>query len=227
MAADEKVLARIQKMLILGNDSGATEAERETALRMAYNVMAKYNLTIADLPQDEKGEDRCKQTFTINADAYARSLFASVARLFFCKYFYIRLGSAGRDAHYFVGLESNALTASSMAMYLIKSIKREATNRYGKSAGTLARSFGTGTTRSICLRVAEMLANANDTENVPGTALALIKAHQSEETENANWMEAMGITTKPAKPRTNTVELAAYFDGEAYGRTVPLNKQLG
>ena len=52
MAANEKVLERIKKMLTLGNDAGATEAERETALRMAYNVMAKYNLTIADLPSE-------------------------------------------------------------------------------------------------------------------------------------------------------------------------------
>ena len=224
MAANEKVLERIKKMLTLGNDAGATEAERETALRMAYNVMAKYNLTIADLPSEAKGEDRCQQTFTINADAYARSLFSSVERLFFCKNFYIRLGSAGRDAHYFVGLESNALTAASMAQYLIKSIKREATVRYGKSAGTLARSFGTGTTSSICVRVKEMLAN--DTEGTPGTALALIKAHQSEEIENTNWLAAMGIAPKPAKPRTNTVLMDAYAEGVVYGRTVPLHKQL-
>ena len=60
MAANEKVLERIKKMLTLGNDAGATEAERETALRMAYNVMAKYNLTIADLPSEAKGERAAK-----------------------------------------------------------------------------------------------------------------------------------------------------------------------
>lgn len=225
MAADTKVLERIKKMLVLGNDSGATEAERETALRMAYNVMAKYNLTISDLPEEQKGEDRSRQEFTIHADAYARRLFSNVARLFFCKYFCIRLGSGGKDSHHFVGLESNAITASSMAMYLIKSIKREATVRYGKAAGPLARSFGTGTTASICGRVAEMLAN--DTESVPGTALALIKAHQSEERENTNWLVAACIMPKPGKARTEHVNADAYFEGIEYGKTVPLNKQLG
>ena len=34
----ESVLARVKKMIALGTDSGATEGERENAMRMAHNV---------------------------------------------------------------------------------------------------------------------------------------------------------------------------------------------
>jgi len=40
MSIENKVLERVKKMIALGNDSAATEAERETALRMAYNLLA-------------------------------------------------------------------------------------------------------------------------------------------------------------------------------------------
>jgi hypothetical protein len=44
MMTEDKILSRIQKMLALANDLAATEGERDNALRMAYNLMAKHNL---------------------------------------------------------------------------------------------------------------------------------------------------------------------------------------
>jgi len=68
MSIENKVLERVKKMIALGNDAAATEAERETALRMAYNLLAKYNLSMSDLPEDESHEARERQDVVISAD---------------------------------------------------------------------------------------------------------------------------------------------------------------
>jgi len=43
-----KVLARLKKCLILANNEGATEGERDTAMKHAHAILAKYNLSIAE-----------------------------------------------------------------------------------------------------------------------------------------------------------------------------------
>src|SRR5262245_9216722 len=45
----ERVLERIQKILRLANDAGATEAERDTAMRHVHANLAKYNLSLVEV----------------------------------------------------------------------------------------------------------------------------------------------------------------------------------
>ena len=44
----DKGLERVKKMLTLANDAGATEGERDNALRMAHATLAKHNLTLSE-----------------------------------------------------------------------------------------------------------------------------------------------------------------------------------
>lgn len=111
----DKILDRVKKMMALGNDKGATDNERETALRMAHSLLLKHNLSMADLPSgDENIEVREKQNFTIWADSWARDLCFSVGKLFYCKYFYCKTHQTGREHHYFVGRQSNVITSMHM-----------------------------------------------------------------------------------------------------------------
>ncbi len=225
MTIDNKVLERIKKMIALGNDEGATEAERETALRMAYNTLAKYNLSLNDLPEDESNEARERQDVVISADKWARSLAHATARLFFCSYFYIRTGTAGKDKHCFVGRQSNVETARYMSEYLIKSVKREATTRYKSPTSPEGRSFCVGTISSIRRRVDQMLKS--DTESSPGTALVLVSLHEQEQAENDKWLKDTGVSLATPKARThNSLRSGAFYDGREYGKTVSLNKQI-
>lgn len=220
-----KVLERVKKMLALGNDSGATEGERETALRMAYNVLAKHNLTLADLPADDTTEVREQQEVMISVDRWGRSVSSSIAKLFFCTHFYRRTGTAGKEWHCFIGRQSNAITARYMAEHMMKSIKREATRRYCSPTSPEGRSFCVGTADSIRKRVVEMLRN--DTESTPGTALVLINLHDREQEANKNWLMLQGIKTRTVTARSNQVNLDAFQSGRDYGKTVSLNQQVG
>lgn len=225
MSTDDKIVDRIKKMLALANDAGATEAERETALRMAYNTMAKHNLSLEDLPADQQTEVREEHNVVISADKWARSLSGAVARLFFTKYFYMRTNTSGKDKHYFIGRQSNAITARYMSEYLIKSIKREASSRYMSPTSPNGRSFCVGAINSILFRIDKMLES--DTESTPGTALALVSIRKSETIANDLWAEKAGheLTTKNGRS-DNSLRAGAFYDGRTYGKTVSLNQQI-
>lgn len=226
MTDTNKILERVKKMVALGNDAGATEAERETALRMAYNLLAKYNLSMADLPEDDSTEARERQDVVISADRWARSLAQAVAKLFFCRYFYSGTGTSGKDKHCFVGRQSNCITARYMAEFLIKSVKREATARYKSPTTPQGRSFCVGTVDSIRKRVEEMIKT--DTESTPGTALVLVSLHQREADANQKWLDNEGLSLTTAKARAdNSLRAGAFYEGREYGKTVSLNQQVG
>lgn len=225
MTVEDKVLERIKKMIALGNDSAATEGERETALRMAYNLLAKHNLSISDLPGDQSNEVRERQDIVISADKWARSLAHAVAKLFFCKYFYSSTGTSGKDKHCFVGRQSNVITARYMSEYLIKSVKREATARYKSPTSPHGRSFCVGTVDSVRKRVEQMLQQ--DTESTPGTALVLVGVHKREAAANDKWLEQAGLALTTSKSRAdNSLRAGAFYDGRDYGKTVSLNQQV-
>lgn len=225
MNIENKVLERVKKMIALGNDAAATEAERETALRMAYNLLAKYNLSLSDLPEDGSNEARERQDVVISADRWARSLAQAVAKLFFCKYFYSQTGTSGKDKHCFVGRQSNVITARYMSEFLIKSVKRESTSRYKSPTSPQGRSFCVGTVDSIRKRVEEMLKQ--DTESTPGTALVLVTLHQREADANSKWLEQKGLSLTTSKARAdNSLRVGAFYDGREYGKTVSLNQQV-
>lgn len=221
----EKILDRVKKMLAIANDAGATEGERDNALRMSYNLLAKHNLSMADLPTEENNEVRERQDTVISADKWSRSLAQAVAKLFFCKYFYSRTNTSGKDKHCFVGRQSNCITARYMTEYLIKSVKREAISRYSSPTSPQGRSFCVGTVDSIRKRVEEMIKT--DTESTPGTALVLVSLHQREADANAKWLEQAGLALTTSKSRAdNSLRAGAFYDGRDYGKTVSLNQQV-
>ena len=226
MPIENKVLERIKKMIALGNDAAASEGERETALRMAYNLLAKYNLSISDLPEDQNNEARERQDVVISADRWARSLAQAVAKLFFCRYFYSGTGTSGKDKHCFVGRQLNVITSRHMTEYLIKSVKREATRRYKSPTSPEGRSFCVGTVDTIRKRVEEMIKA--DTESTPGTALVLVTLHQREHDANQKWLDNAGLSLTTAKARAdNSLRAGAFYDGREYGKSVSLAQQVG
>ena len=225
MTIETKVLDRIKKMLALGNDAAATEGERETALHMAYNLLAKHNLSITDLPGDKNNEPRERQETTISADKWARSLAQYVGKLFFCNYYHVT-GVSGKDVHCFIGRQSNVVTATYMAEFLIKAVKREASKRYKSPTSPEGRSFCVGTTSTIRKRVEDMIKS--DTESTPGTALVLVKLHETEKDANDKWLEDDGVNLVTKKARADTsLKAGAFYSGKDYGKTVSLNSQAG
>lgn len=224
----EKQLARIKKMLALANDAGATEGEREAALHHATKMLQKYNMEMADLPEDMADEAREQQDVTISADTWARYVCQSIAGLFFCKYILSKTKTAGKDKHIFVGRQSNVITAMHMSEYLIKNIKKEASKRYKSPTSPEGRSFCVGTVDAIRRRVVEMKEKGADATVVnPGTAVVLANRYQLEADANEAFLKQIGMDIVTHKARTdNSLRTSAYHDGKAHGATVGLNNQI-
>jgi hypothetical protein len=226
-----RALGRVRKMLRLAENDGATEGERDNALRMAYATMAKYNIDLVTAKGPAPEDDpRAEHQEVFLGKAWARSINSDIADLFFCRYFYYKTSSSGpneKHRHAFVGKRSNALAAIDLARYIVESTNREA-GRAARAAGQgfpYHRSFCLGVAGRIRQRCAELRIKALEAEKheaTPGQALVLASVYQREAEANALVM-ASHVFSKPRGPAFKKGVLAEAADrGRAYGNSVNL-----
>ena len=228
-SAEEKVLDRVKKMLTLANCSGATEGERDTALKMSYNLLAKHNLTMVDVDarSSQPQENRESQKATFVVYPWARSIASAVSSLFFCNYYYMRTGTGKQATHVFIGKESNATTAQYMSEFVVRSVLREAARLYGSAISPEARCFAIGVVSKLQHRIKDIKAQ-NDTEIKPGSALMLVNLYASEKEANALWLAEQGVKLKTGtSTQKGITDVAAYREGQSFGGKVSLNAQVG
>lgn len=229
MLESENVLAKVRKLMRLANDAGATEGERENALRMAHAFLAKYNLDMAavaasDPAQNEKREDSSHVMGAM--PPWARQIAFGCARLYFCQYYF----SGRAKEHHFIGRHSNVVTASEMAQWLIEAVRKEASayvraNGGGRSAST---SFATGAAMKL-FRRCEELRKASITPvaaAAPGTALVLADFYKTEETANREFLRSAGIHLRSRSVGATARDSGAYVSGAAFGGSLNLNRQV-
>lgn len=236
----DKILARVQKMLNLADNAGATEGERDNALRMAHATLAKYNLGIADLNErSEKSakaadsmEPREEHTTTYYGRPWARNVSSSIAKLFFCYYIYTSHKKATQVKHYFIGRKSNAVTAALIAEFVVRSIMREGNRqkREELQGNPWLRTFCWGAATRVQERVKQLIDGADEsqTDDAPGTALVLANHYNTE-------LAANQVMVRQLYPRLRSgrggkgyaAGSDAHSRGRAYGGSVSLNSQIG
>jgi hypothetical protein len=223
---EEKILNRIKKMLALANDLAATEGERDNALRMAYNLMAKHNLDMATVEAHGKKNDESRIDFAnvCWSWTWARQTTAIVAELFFCKYYYFEKINGTQITHHFVGRESNAMTAAVMADWIVNSILKEARGLYKSNTSPATRSFCTGAAHALARRAAQIkAAKSQEFAATPGTSLVLASMYDTEAAANELMMPD---DLKTVKPRTARVQGHAYHAGQEFGDKINLSAQV-
>lgn len=223
MSEQDKIIDRVRKMMALANNDGATEGERENALRMSYALLAKHNLTIDDL---QEVEERCAEFLDSVHAAWARQIANAIAKLFFCNY-YISYPN-GKIRHNFVGKASNAMTASLISDYVMRSVRREASRMSTASGhGTAWKtSFCKGAMYKIIERCKAMRAE-QETAPVTGTGLMVIDVYKSETLANDEFIKkSLGRALATANSRMHGAGIG-YHEGQAYGAKVSLNAQVG
>ncbi len=228
-AAQEKIIDRVKKMMALANCAGATEGERDNALRMAYNLLAKHNLTMSevDAHNTTPEENRESQKATFVVYPWARQIAGLVGSLFFCNYYFMRSGSGKQATHVFIGKASNAATAQYMSEFVVKSVCREAARLYGSAISPEARCFAIGVVRKLQERIREIKDSLNK-ESVVGTALALINLDKAEREANSLWLAEQGIKLRTsASHQKGVTDSDAYHAGKDFGSRVSLSPQVG
>ena len=231
----DKILNRVRKMMALANDAGASEGERDNALRMAHATLAKYNLSMSQA-EATSGKDDGKRVedkdLTTSDMPWVIRTAAAVGKLYFCKYFYIRIRGKGRAINCFVGREANVTTAREMAQYVIRSIQSEA-NRVQRERfedGRWNRDFCKGAADRVYERCEEIRLNAeraSQDAKTPGTSLVLASVYKTEMAANDKWLADQGVKLGKAKGRERGAGWDAHAAGRDFGGKVSLHNQVG
>ena len=228
---EDKILNRIRKMLALANDKEASEGERDNALRMVHNTLAKYNMTMAQVELSGKAsaeEQRGQSVVKVRSKMWMAQVANSISKLCFC---YIFMTKRSDGIHLtFIGRESNRITAQEMTQYVIESIRKEGQRRAkGDSAWHL--SFNKGAAARIHDRC-EQLRDSAERESQgtsTGTSLVLASVYRTEQDANLAFLKALGIRlgksgSGHSQRRTN---YEAYAQGNEFGKSVSLHRQVG
>jgi hypothetical protein len=220
----DKVLDKVRKLMALAKNDGATEGERDNAMRMAIALLAKHNLDEADLEVTETREQVVLEGYEY---AWARTISMSISELYFCKY-YMQRGT--KFKHFFVGKTSNATTAQLMSEYVIKSLRKEAMQQMRKNQqnNAWALSFVKGAGDVIRSRCKEMIAASANEKKMKGngTEIVLASIYKSEMDENTRFInEELGLKLRTSNSRQHRAG-NGYHDGADYGRSVGLNTQV-
>jgi hypothetical protein len=216
---DSKIVGKIKKLLNLGNNAGASEGERDNALRMAQALMVRHNLDESILATTEI--EREQSHFKVYADRWRTHLAVASAKLFFCEtYKQSYKGRPALNTVAFIGRKDNVITAMEMAKYLTQSIDKEA-----RKLG-MGTSFKTGASAAVYWRVIELIEKPIIDETSSCTALTVISLYKQEEEQNKDFMVKLNLVLKETKPKKISRDGAEYKAGQAFGKTINLQNQI-
>lgn len=229
----DKIIERVKKILAIANDNtGASAAERETAMKMAHTYLIKHNLSMSEVSSKSKDaidEDRGNVVMSGQRTHWERSIINSIASLFFCKYFHIK----GKK-HFFIGRKDNIITAIEIVKFVLKSVDKEA-DKLGAGRhdfSVFKRGFCVGASNAIYHRTVIMKDEAEQ-ENKPaeqgatGTALTVTGVYDSEDSANKNYISTvLNIKLKATKERKLDTTLEGMIRGLEYGDKIHLGKQI-
>lgn len=223
-----KILERVRKMLALANDERAAEGERDNALRMAHNLMAKYQLDMLDIDAHLREKEDPRGHFEEEGwnIMWCNQIRMHIAKLFGTTYYMGRKINATRGVHHFVGRASGATTAMLMSDWIIRDALRKADKFAGHRLTSAGRAFGVGVAGELGRRV-DALLEAKKQEVFETTGKDLMLINSNEMFENENYIEdVLGIKLRSRSLRRSNLDSGGYAAGAAHGKTINLSTQL-
>lgn len=140
---DTATINRINKLLALANNGGATEAEAELAMSKAQEIMNENNLTMAMMEASgtQQVEGRAKEENDGQAQyPYQRNIMTVLCEVNYCYTSVIYGGKRGRASGYrIIGRQSNVVAVQTMFEYLMTTINRLVLNEIGDYRQRMSR----------------------------------------------------------------------------------------
>lgn len=124
----EEIISKIRKLLAMTEENGCSEGEAMTAALMAQKLMAKHNLTVADIDDDTSKGKIVEVGFDAGTKYKWKYRLANIIAVnFCCKVFVV-----GKSKIVFYGYENHAKIASDVFKFLFETGIRLANNYYYK-----------------------------------------------------------------------------------------------
>lgn len=224
---NSRVIEKITKLLAMADCPGASDNERETAMRQAYSLLAKHNMTLESMSAETNPREiQAKEGHDM---VWARAIAISVAELFFCYYVQGKIRKTNRCMHMFIGKRSNAIVASDLTNYLINSTFREGSKRMKKECPekpyAWRMDFGKGVAAVIYRRCQKLRAQKESelsTDKATGTSIVLADYYKIEHDANVEFMDKAMETYKPKGRARAAGNMDAYASGSEFGNSLPL-----
>jgi hypothetical protein len=231
----ESILNRIQKLLKMSTENGASENEAMLAADKAQKLLQEHNLSIADIKDDSQAEPMDSEDVEVDRDLWKGYIRNATAKLYFCKtYTTMKL-----DKHYkkvkvitFVGRKSNRMVATEMCKYFINTVNRLADEEFKEVPGSraainkMAHAFKQGAASKLSSRLNERY-NEIAPEYIPqGNPDGLPVLYKNEQMAITKWLEQKGIRLRSAKSSMSIRDRVAYSRGSEKGNGIGINTQI-
>ena len=231
----ESILNRIQKLLKMSTENGASENEAMLAADKAQKLLQEHNLSIADIKDDSQAEPMDSEDVEVDRDLWKGYIRNATAKLYFCKtYTTMKL-----DKHYkkvkvitFVGRKSNRMVATEMCKYFINTVDRLAAEEFREVPGSrasinkMAHAFKQGAASKLSSRLNDRY-NEIAPEYIPqGNPDGLPVLYKNEQMAITKWLEQKGIRLRSAKSSMSIRDRVAYSRGSEKGNGIGINTQI-
>jgi hypothetical protein len=230
MNENERIIERIKKTLNLAENAGATPAEAERAMEQANKLLAKHNLTLADIERGTKEILREEIIIEFKNAPAMRRVANAIAQVYFCEYLFFKR----TDKHLFVGEQANAATTVGMVEFVLemmikggKKAAKEAMLLPPSSAKTAyMHGFADAIVEKARKLIAENKAHRGDSSGA-GTALVLADQYKTEKAANqALIAQKYGKTSQTKRRARRNLDYESYTNGFTDGTKVGLNTQI-
>lgn len=233
MSVDKSVLEKIQKLMNMANDAGATEAERGLFYARAQKELLKYNLTEEDLVFGESGYA------SIEVDQFGRlTMEHQLAYGIAAKYFYVKgyvkdiqvPGKKRMKAFQFFGEETNVQIARHIYTSLLNAFEHLFIQHQIKTRCPQKdrRIFIEGVAMGFCLKMEATLKEAiQESGHSDKTGLALLSQQQKLMNKYEEHSKQMGLVQKATNRTVVKGSAESHRAGIEAGKNLNFNKGLG
>lgn len=228
---DTKIIEKVQKLLRLARDKGASENEAAVAMQKVNDLLVEHGLEMAQVEGHKKldmeGDTSKKSGRNYKYECY---VWKGASELNLCGYFTKHL-SDGSFGHLIVGTKINIMGAELLADYLLETIKRMA-KEWAKRPEAEAIAMVDGVSlpmathkykQGLAIQLYRRCLELRDSRlNGTGTALVLYGDHGKAITE---WLDQQGMSIQNGKKSHIKTSLAA-ATGRSDAQKVGLTPQV-
>lgn len=217
------IAQKIRKLLALA-DGNKNENERNSAMKLALELLSKHNLEMAHVADISEDVDVIEYQAFLKLDPWIRTIMHAACTLYYTR-FIMRSAYGGyysdrKEWHpTFVGTAENIDCTMEIASWLIDSIKQESNWLFRDAS--LRRSFRVGAADRILQRATELIAEEKQVcGNTPSNSLMVLRNQL--ESANQKHMDKKKLGT--FQSRGSYHDRTAYGLGQSYGNNVSLGK---
>jgi len=231
----ESILNRIQKLLKMSIENGASENEAMLAADKAQKLLQEHNLSIADIKDDSQAEPMDSEDVEVDRDLWKGYIRNATAKLYFCTTY----STMKLDKHYkkvkvitFVGRKSNRMVATEMCKYFINTVDRLADEEFREVPGSraainrMAHAFKQGAATKLSSRLRKKYEEIAPEYIPQGNPDGLPVLYKNEQMAITKWLEQKGIKLRSARSSMSIRDRVAYSRGSEKGNGIGINTQV-